>query len=85
MKVRLAIRVFLLGKLHSEDLLTVDTEALDGLLPKLGMEHAHLLAETPGMVEIEFLDQPDQGRRFFRIGTDPSAMVVPIPVDLGDA
>ena len=29
------------------------------------------------MVELEFLDDPDPERRFFRFGTDPTCMVLP--------
>lgn len=33
------------------------------------------------MVEIEFLDEPNEKERFFRFGTDPRAMVNPLAMD----
>lgn len=77
--MRLAIRVFLDGKKVSEESLTADT--LD-VVRALAEKHADMLAGIAGMVEIEFLDEPDESQRYFRIGTDPRGMAIPIKIDL---
>ena len=41
------------------------------------------VAFRPHMFEVEFLDAPANAR-FIRLGSDPSGMVNPIPVDLGN-
>ena len=82
MKVNLAIRNYSNGVLESDERMSVEEEELGELLPKLAEQHATQFALTPGMVEIEFLDEPDETQRFFRIGTDPSGMVQPLAVKL---
>jgi len=81
-RVRLAIRVFVGGVKQSEERLDAKPEQLDELLPQLAEKHANMMAIQPGMVEIEFLDEPDVNTRFFRMGTDRSGMVDPMAVDL---
>ena len=76
--MRLAIRVFIGGVKRHEELVEGNADILDFFLPHLAARHAHMMAEEPGMVEIEFLDEPNENERFFRIGTDPSGMVLPV-------
>ncbi len=40
-----------------------------------------LAGDLPHMVEIEFPDDPNPMERFYRFGTDPDMMTMPIPVD----
>jgi hypothetical protein len=80
--IRLAIRVYIEKALHSEECINLNPKRLDGLLPKLAEKHAALIADKGGMIEIEFLDEPDLYSRFLRIGTDPSGMVMPIAIDV---
>jgi len=83
MKVRLAIRGFADGNQKFEERVDVDSEHLDELLPAIATKHAKALVEFKlHMIEIEFLDEPAENERYFRIGTDPSAMVLPIGVKL---
>lgn len=77
---RLAVRVFLDARLHSEKRIEQTMSELEASLPKLAEEHATLSAAGPVMVEIEFLDETDVNQRFFRIGTDPRQMVQPLEV-----
>lgn len=87
MIVRLVTRVYVNNALHSEDRIECEFEALQHLLPNLATKHALLsLGGQPIMIEIEFLDEPDENERFFRIGTDPRRMVLPVPInDKADA
>ncbi len=83
MKVRLAIRGFAEGKRQFEDLVDLESEALEALLPALAEKHAAALASHElSMIEIEFLDEPNENERYFRFGTDTSHMVAPVGVDL---
>lgn len=79
-KMRLAIRVFIDGVKQSEE--RIEVGETDDFLPKLAEKHAAMMAEKPGMVEIEFLDELNPEVRFFRMGTDKRSMVDPITVDL---
>jgi hypothetical protein len=74
--IRLAIRGYVAGVLLFGDQVEVaDEPALDQLLPTLAAEHAAMMAEHRlHMIEIEFVDEPDPLKRFFRFGSDPSMM-----------
>lgn len=82
--MKLAIRGYVGGKIKFEDRIDCSPAELDKLLPDLARKHGDALAAHElHMIEIEFLDEPDQNQRYFRFGTDPSGMVVPIRVELG--
>lgn len=79
----LAVRVFVNGVLQSTERVTVRDDEIDRVIGGLAEKHAkELMLFERHMVEIEFLDEPDVTQRFFRFGTDPSGMVLPLPVDL---
>lgn len=82
MIIRVAIRGFTQGELQFEDVVELpDEAAIEHLLPGLAEKHAAALADHRlHMIEIEFLDEPDPQERFFRFGTDPSGMVIPMRV-----
>jgi len=78
---RIMIRGFVGRKLIFEE--AADADAVD--LETLAAKHATVMAAYKHhMLEFEFLDEPDPLQRFFRFGTDPSAMVRPIRLDLDD-
>ena len=81
--LRLAIRGFADGKQQFQEFIEVADAELDGLLPTLAEKHAAKLASFElHMIEIEFLDEPDENQRFFRFGTDPQRMVKPLQINL---
>jgi len=81
--MRLAIRGFKARELVFEERVTKTIEELDTLLPKLAETHANAMAAGDlTMIEIEFVDDPNPNERFFRIGTDPRGMVMPIEIEL---
>jgi hypothetical protein len=83
MTLRLAIRGFANGRKQFEDRVDVDDRALDQVIPDLATKHGRAMAEQRlHMIEIEFLDEPNEWLRYFRFGTDPRGMVMPIRVDL---
>jgi hypothetical protein len=48
-------------------------------LPVIAQHHISMLADAKDwLVEIEFLDEPDPLQRFFRLGSHPTHMAVPI-------
>jgi hypothetical protein len=81
--IRLAIRGYGEGTLLFEDCVEVADAALDTLVEQLATKHVKILnRHTRHMIEIEFLDVPDPHERFFRFGTDPTAMGMPLAVKL---
>jgi hypothetical protein len=79
MKLRVMVRGFLRGRQVFEQPRLVDDE----MTGRLAEEHvnAMVMGEIDS-IELEFLDEPDANERFFRIGTNPQDMVMPIRVDL---
>jgi hypothetical protein len=77
---RLAIRLYLAGQLEEE--IVCDAETTD--LKALAERHAARACNSgkPHLVEIEFLDEPDENQRYYRFGSDPSYMVRPLKVKL---
>jgi len=83
MIVHLAIRGYLKSTLQWESLVDIDSDKLDELLPSLAEKHAEeCVAGKLGMIEIEFLDEPNENERYFRMGVDPSGMVMPMEIKL---
>lgn len=83
--IRIAIRGFAGKNVVFEDNIEIEEHELESLLPKLAEEHAAKMKNHElHMIEIEFLDEPDPMERFFRFGTDPAGMVLPMGIDLGE-
>ena len=75
---RLAIRGYVGKHLLFDDRIEIAECDIDSVVPRLAEQHATAMAEHRlHMIEIEFLDEPNPNERFFRIGTDPSGMVLP--------
>ena len=81
--MRIAIRGILHGVKIWQDQIEIAEEQLDRMLPDLAQKHGQAMARGElGMIEIEFLDDPEGQHEFFRIGVDPSGMMAPMEVDL---
>jgi hypothetical protein len=81
--VRLAIRGYVGREVVFEDRVEVTAADMDNVIPELAERHATKLASHElHMIEIEFLNEPNEKERFFRFGTDPSGMVMPIAIPL---
>jgi hypothetical protein len=79
----IVIRGFIGQKCVFEDTLDLDTQKeLEAIIPQIATKHAELLMDSPHMIEMEFLDDPDPASRFFRFGTDPRGMVLPVELNL---
>lgn len=79
--IHLAVRAWSDGTLLFDEKVDVtDDQNLELLVER----HMKQLVDHPKhMLEIEFLDEPDVNQRFFRFGTDPRGMVIPIGIRLG--
>jgi hypothetical protein len=82
-KIRLAIRAWKTGDdaAFAEDQLNATISELHALVARVAGQQGMQLALAGWIVEIEFLDEPDPLKRFFRMG-DPSRMLRPIAVGL---
>lgn len=82
--IHLAIRIFLDRMLEQEEQVELQEIEIETFIPKLAKRHAARFSgeERPLMIELEFLDEPDPNQRFFRFGTDPRGMVIPLGVRL---
>ena len=76
--MRLIFRVFVNGVNRFEEEVEGPKEFVWDMLPRLAASHVAMLEEQPGWIEVECPDEPDPNARYFRIGTDPSGMVLPI-------
>lgn len=83
MKMRLVIRGFAPDHvLVFEDRVEIPEDQFDRFVGDLAQHHAQALVDHQfHMIEIEFLDEPNRDKRFFRFGTDPRMMVKPAAVE----
>lgn len=82
--MRLAIRGFAPGRqLVFEDSIEIAEDLRDRVMQDLVLKHARAMAaHDRHIIEIEFLDEPDREKRFFRFGTDSRMMTKPVALDL---
>jgi len=79
MKVRIRVGGWIDGRLEFDESMDVDEQELE----EVALTHIERLANHPlHMLEIEFLDEPDQNARFFRMGTDSRQMVDPVRLEI---
>ena len=77
--MKIAVRAYSAGHKIFEELLDVEEVTLDEMVK------AHIKRIVPyerHMIEIEFIAEQDNPARFFRFGTDPDAMVMPVEIKL---
>lgn len=83
--MRLAIRGLVGKTCIFEERVDVNVGHVGEVLPEVAERHARRLASHElQMIEIEFLDEPNLNERFFRFGTDPSGMVIPVAIAPAD-
>ncbi len=85
MSYPIAIRGFIGGVQQFEETVDADTADLEALSERHALAMLSLSGGEKHMIEIEFLEEPDEMQRFFRFGTDLDGMVKPIAVSLDDA
>lgn len=77
--LNIAMRTFLAGEQITEEKLVMAEAAISDLTTTLATQHAEaMIAGEIDMIEIEFLDDPEDPYRFFRVGTNPAMMVNPL-------
>jgi len=77
MTVRLIVRGYGNGRLIFEEPVNCTEDELGAIAENQILRMAPF---DKHMLEIEFLDEPDPKQRFFRMGTDPSSMVLPVEI-----
>jgi hypothetical protein len=81
--IRVAIRGFADKQLVFDHRIELPETEIERLLPHLAEAHGDALAQhSLHVIEIEFLDEPNPNERFFRFGTDPNGMVMPMEINL---
>jgi len=80
--MNVAIRGFLNRRLQFEEHVSIDPYKEGDLIREVAEKHALSFATGAlHMIEIEFLDEPNPGERFFRFGADASRLTIPIRGD----
>jgi len=82
MTTRITARIFVAGELLGEETLELDEDQIETLLPEIARQHAKLVGDRPFLVELQFLDAKDARSRYFRFGTDPAGVTMPVEVAL---
>ena len=69
--LRLTVRVYVRGKLESEETIAATEESVE----QLAVKHTDLALQHRSMVEVEFLDEPDANERFLWIGANLRGLI----------
>jgi hypothetical protein len=73
--VKVAVRGYAGKQLVFQEFFDVDWDNVADMASR----HVLMMTQYPNhLIEIEFLEEPDPSQRFFRFGTDPAGMVMPI-------
>jgi len=81
--MRVKIRGFRNGVLRFAETAEIPDDGAEDLVQKMAERHAEEIGTGElHMIEFEFLDELNPEQRFFRFGTDPSGMVLPLKIDL---
>ncbi len=84
--MRVTVRGFAGKQIVFKETVDVPDDEEQSAIALIADRHIGMLSHYPQhVIEMEFLDEPDPDKRFFRFGTDPSNMRMPIKVDLEDA
>lgn len=75
--MKVAVRGFGIGEKIFEEIVDIDSDLSAIILSQVD----RLKQYRQYMIEIEFIEEPENPYRFFRFGTDPSGMVLPLELD----
>jgi hypothetical protein len=82
--MRVIVRGYKKRVLQFEEPLDVDPEKMDDVIHAMALRHVEAMkAGTLGVIEFEFVDEPDPNERFFRIGVETDGMVAPMELRPG--